>query len=74
MDNNTTLLISPSSAIASAEYNSNTEKLTVNFHRGGSYSYDSVPQNIVEDLEASDSAGEFYQSNIRGQFQAENVG
>jgi hypothetical protein len=57
-----------SSAIASARYNPETGQLDVTFHSGRTYTHEGVPEDEVEAFFAADSAGRFYQQNIKGSY------
>jgi KTSC domain len=65
-----TVLSSPlrSSALASAQYDDQTEELTLTFVSGRSYTYENVPEDIYEKLLQSSSPGSFYAFNIKDQY------
>ena len=62
-----------SSAISSVNYD-DTETLQVTFRSGHIYEFYSVPQNVVENLLSSESAGRFFVNNINGRFTSRRVG
>ncbi|MHA2065112.1 MAG: KTSC domain-containing protein [Candidatus Thorarchaeota archaeon] len=45
-----------------------TGELTINFHDGGSVSYSGVREKTVTGLRRANSAGGYYNRNIRGKF------
>lgn len=55
-----------SSALASAEYDDETQVLEVTFTSGGSYSFSGVPAEIYEGLVGDSSPGRYYHRNIKG--------
>lgn len=44
------------------------KKLAIRFANGKLYHYDSVPDDIFEDLQKAESIGSFLAKNVRGQF------
>jgi KTSC domain len=57
-----------SSALASAQYDDQTEELTLTFVSGRSYTYENVPEDIYEQLTQSSSPGTFYALYIKDQY------
>ena len=57
-----------SSSIRSAGYDPKTGKLEVEFMRGTVYSYFGVPQSVYDGLLAAESAGKYFQCNIRNNY------
>jgi KTSC domain len=57
-----------STALASAEYDDETETLTITFTSGRSYTYDGVPEDIYDRLLQDPSPGRFYADYIKDQF------
>ena len=63
-----TLTLPASSTISVAEYYPKREYLIVSFKNGGSYSYTSVPFDVVKSWMNAGSAGSFFYYNIRMSF------
>lgn len=63
-----TLSLPPSSTIQTATYYPKKRYLTVSFKSGSTYSYDSVPYNIMMAWRLSPSAGSYFYYNIRTKF------
>ena len=63
-----------SSCIRAVTYDRIERELIVEFTHGGEYTYWEVPEVLVEELLRADSAGRFYNENIRGQFLGVNHG
>jgi KTSC domain len=57
-----------SSALASAQYDDQTEELTLTFVSGWSYTYENVPEEIYERLLSDRSPGRFYMAYIKDQY------
>lgn len=57
-----------SSAIASIQYVSKTQTLTITFVRGGTVTYEEVPPNVVKNFKRASSQGRYYNRNIKGQY------
>jgi hypothetical protein len=55
-----------SSALASAEYDDETQVLDVTFTSGQSYSFSGVPVEIYEGLASASSPGRYYHQNVKG--------
>jgi hypothetical protein len=54
-----------STSIEHVWYNRDTERMTVRFKAGGTYSYDGVPVSLYDDFADSDSLGQFFRVNFR---------
>lgn len=61
-----------SQAIKSINYNAEAKSLVLAFERG-TYSFAGVPEDVYERLMSSDSQGTFYQTEIRGKYEATRV-
>jgi len=57
-----------SSNLASADYNEETEVMTITFRSGATYSYRGVPKDTYESLISASSPGQFFSRNIRSSF------
>lgn len=57
-----------SSAINRAEYNNDTNDLTIHFTNGKEYTHCEVPKWLFEDFSATESAGQFYHYNLKGKY------
>ena len=68
------LNLKQSKNIHSAAYDPDSQKLTVRFHRGGTYVYDGVSADKAQAFADADSHGEFLHSDIKGQHIATKVG
>lgn len=62
---NTRIYTPDSEHIQEARYDQSSRKLTVTFHKGGTYIYDGVPLSIWHGLVNAKSAGAFFHENIR---------
>jgi hypothetical protein len=60
-----------SSNIASIGYDPPT--LEVEFHHGGVYTYEGVPQEVYENFMAAPSKGRFFAENIKGKYPHQRV-
>ena len=58
-----------SSAIKRAEYDADTQRLTIWFPEGKPYDYCRVPQNIWEGLCNAGSQGIYFNQHIDGKYQ-----
>jgi len=54
-----------STAITYAEYDAETETLTLTFVSGQSYDYEGVPEQVYLDLLRAPSAGAYYNAAIK---------
>lgn len=63
-----------SSNIKGANWDSDSLQLTVEFHNGGTYSYDSVSEDKALEFERADSPGRYLHANLKGQHQHSKVG
>lgn len=64
----TLLPVEGSTSIAAAGYDPATLTLAIQFKNGGLYHYTGVPQEVVDQLRAAESAGKFYMQQIRGKY------
>ena len=55
-----------SSFLSSATYDDDTQALTLNFTKSGSYTFQGVPPDVYEGLTTAQSPGQFYHTNIKG--------
>lgn len=62
------LNLRPSSNIASASYDPETQELTVEFVSGGEYVYSSVPSSVASGLAADSSPGGYFARQIKGRY------
>lgn len=46
--------------------------LIVEFRRGGKYEFFDVPSEVIRDFVAAESAGKFFNQNIRGHYREES--
>jgi hypothetical protein len=60
--------ISNSSFIEDAQYD-NDDKTLIMHIDGREYEYQDVPEDVADDFEDAYSAGEFYNENIKGQYE-----
>lgn len=57
-----------SSNLDTAEYDTDTETLTINFYSGSSYEYYNVPQGVWSGLQAAGSAGSYFHRVVKPRF------
>lgn len=57
-----------STALASAEYDDETQTLDVTFRNGRSYTFENVPETVFEGLRHAPSPGSYFTSNIKGAY------
>ncbi len=57
-----------SSALRSASYDEDSERLEIAFTSGSSYTFHGVPRNVFEGLRDSGSPGQYYHQNIKGRY------
>ena len=57
-----------SSNLAGYDYDPQTRVLTIQFAHGRSYRYKDVPENIADELGSADSAGKFFNDNIKNSY------
>jgi hypothetical protein len=62
-----------STNLDNAEYDTDTETLTINFYSGGTYEYSSVPQAVWEGLRKAGSAGRYFHRVIKPRFSGSQV-
>jgi hypothetical protein len=58
-----------SEAIASAEYDENTQRMTIRFNSGHDYDYCGVPKSVWEGLCSARSAGTYFHQHIANRYQ-----
>jgi hypothetical protein len=68
-ENGVTIAFYESSNILQSVYIENKQLLFIVFHKGGTYSYDSVSREVYEQFETCESQGKFLISSIKGKFQ-----
>lgn len=56
-----------STALTSAQYDPDTQSLTITFKSGQSYTYPNVPRDVWEQLQTADSPGRFWRESIKDQ-------
>ena len=54
-----------SSNLDAFEYDAATQRLTIRFKSGKSYSYGSVPETVAEGLKDASSPGQYFNSAIK---------
>lgn len=57
-----------SSALVSVGYDETTRVLQVQFSSGRTYIHHDVPEEVFKDLLDAPSAGSYYASNVKGQY------
>lgn len=57
-----------SSLVRGFSYNASTQNLTVNLTSNRSYIYHNVPASVVEEFAKAESAGKFFNQNIRNKY------
>ena len=62
-----------SSVIAGVRFVAETNILEVDFHSGRTYRYFMVPRAVFENLIAAESAGRYFNEEIKGRFGWERV-
>ena len=62
-----------SSNLASVGYNAGTNILEVEFHDGGVYQYEGVPDSIYHALIGDNSKGSYFYRNIRNRYRTTKV-
>ena len=65
--------LASSSALVAVFYDSDTAILEVEFRQGEVYRYFMVPQQVVTDLAAAESAGHYFGERIRSRYREERV-
>lgn len=68
-----TLSLPPSSTIQTATYYPKRKYLEVSFKSGSTYSYESVPYNVIMAWRLAPSAGSFFYYNIRTSFEYRKI-
>lgn len=59
---------SESSTIARVGYDGDTQVLSVEFAKSGTYHYYDVPQEVFEQMKAAPSKGQFLSQSIKGTY------
>jgi hypothetical protein len=67
------LRLKPSEPIHDAFYDPETERLTIQFAKGGTSAHHGVPQKLAQGLQTASSHGKFYNEHIRGKFEHSKV-
>jgi len=62
-----------SSQIAEIRYNTESKTLEVDFKTGKTYEYYEVPKDVFEDVRLAESAGKFFNSYIKSNFQYKQI-
>lgn len=62
-----------SGLLAAANYDEKAQTLTLDFHTGSRYTYENVSHEIYLELTRAESAGGFFQKNIRTHFHGVKV-
>jgi hypothetical protein len=57
-----------SSNLASVGYDADSQTLTIEFRKSGTYEFYDVPESVYQDLMSSGSHGEYFARNIRGKY------
>jgi hypothetical protein len=58
-----------SSVIDTATYDPAKMLLVLHFKSGKAYSYDGVPQKVVDGLLSAESAGKYHHAHLKGKYQ-----
>jgi hypothetical protein len=62
-----------SSMLAAQGYDPNTQTLAVKFNTGATFHYEGVSQEVADGLAGADSAGKYFNANIRGKFEPKKI-
>lgn len=57
-----------STALSGATYDTDSQTLDIRFTSGRSYTFENVPEHVVDALEAAPSAGNYFANHIKGKF------
>lgn len=63
-----------SSNLASVGYDAVSKTLFVSFHKGGTYSYSNVPENVYQGLMNAPSKGRYFAANIKKSYVYRRIG
>jgi hypothetical protein len=63
-----------SSNLKTVGYDANTQTLEIEFHQGGVYQYDDVPENVYRGLLEAESAGTYFYREIRDNYPTTHLG
>lgn len=58
-----------SSNLAGYDYDAQTRVLQIQFTSGRTYSYNDVPQDVVDGLEQASSPGQYFNAHIKGTYE-----
>jgi len=62
-----------SSLIRAIDYDPDTQKLTVEFKKGGKYAYSGVTEQFWDEFRTAPSQGKFFMMEIKGKFPFESL-
>ena len=62
-----------SSSLAAIGYDADTQTLTVEFRKSGTYEFFEVPESIYQELMSAGSHGEYFGRNVRGKYRYAKV-
>jgi hypothetical protein len=57
-----------SSNLAAVGYDAESQTLTVEFRKSGTYEFYDVPESVYQELMSAGSLGEFFSHSIRGRY------
>lgn len=57
-----------SEALASGDYDTDTQTLDITFTNGRTYTFEMVPEHVWEGLVGASSAGTYFFTNIKGRY------
>jgi hypothetical protein len=63
-----------SDAVKDAQYQADSQTLTVKFPSGSTYQYSGVPQAVYDGLQKAESKGQYFNTEIKGKFESKKVG
>lgn len=70
----TTRINLASSMLSLAEYDDETQELTVTFNNGGEYKYFDVPRSVFEEMRAqTENVGKWFTANVKNRYRYEKV-
>ena len=70
---NVTMAIHDSSYLMEAQYDANSNQLTVTMKGGGQYVYSQVTADVMQDFQEARSKSEFYAHEIREKFPSNRI-
>ena len=62
-----------SSNLAAVGYDADTQTLTIEFRKSGTYEFFDVPESVYQEVMAAGSPGEYFGHNIRGKYRYAKV-